>query len=100
MALVKVIRNGQITIPKKLRNALSIREGDLLEIELSKHGLYVQPKAVVDKKLAKDKFFRMVEEISKNSKQIDPEKLDSVIAEAVESAKSIRTQGRNAKADD
>ena len=33
MHIVKVTRNGKITIPKEIRNTLNIKEGDLLEIK-------------------------------------------------------------------
>ena len=32
--LVKVTRRGQVTIPKSIREALGIREGDLIEVSL------------------------------------------------------------------
>ena len=32
--LVKVTRRGQVTIPKNIREALGIREGDLVEVSL------------------------------------------------------------------
>ena len=41
MPLVKVIRNGQITIPKVLRAALGIEDGDLLEVKLTKAGMSI-----------------------------------------------------------
>ncbi len=34
MSIVKVTRKGQITLPKEIRDKLSIREGDYLEITL------------------------------------------------------------------
>ena len=52
MPLVKVIRHGQITIPKELRRALNIKEGDYLEVDLSGSGMVIKPKAVMDKELA------------------------------------------------
>ncbi|MCD6369490.1 MAG: AbrB/MazE/SpoVT family DNA-binding domain-containing protein [Thermoproteales archaeon] len=33
MKIVKVTRKGQVTIPKKLRKVLNIKEGDLLRVE-------------------------------------------------------------------
>lgn len=33
--IVKVTRNGQITIPKKLREKFSIKKGDKLSVELT-----------------------------------------------------------------
>jgi AbrB family looped-hinge helix DNA binding protein len=58
MVLVKAIRNGQITIPKALRTALGIEEGDLLEIRLTKAGMAIKPKVAVDKELAQEILLR------------------------------------------
>lgn len=88
MPLVKVIRNGQITIPKELRKALGIREGDLLEITLNNAELRVTPKTPVDKEVAQDEFFRLVEKMRRNVKDVDPAKLDAAIEEAVRTAKA------------
>ena len=49
MPLVKVLRNGQITMPKGLRRVLRIKEGDILEVSLEKTGVLLKPKALVDK---------------------------------------------------
>lgn len=49
MPLVKVLRNGQITMPKELRRVLRIKEGDILEIRLEKSGVLLKPKVLVDK---------------------------------------------------
>ncbi|HOI93098.1 MAG TPA: AbrB/MazE/SpoVT family DNA-binding domain-containing protein [Syntrophobacter fumaroxidans] len=86
MPLVRVIRNGQITIPKKLRAALGIEEGDLLEVKLSQGGMTIKPKTAVDKELAKGRFFRMVEEIRESVKDADPREVDAALAEAVRAA--------------
>jgi AbrB family looped-hinge helix DNA binding protein len=34
MELAKVSSKGQVTIPKKVRNALGIRQGDILRLEV------------------------------------------------------------------
>jgi AbrB family looped-hinge helix DNA binding protein len=49
MSVVKVLRHGQITLPKSLRNVLDIKEGDILEIELERSHLIVKTKMLVDK---------------------------------------------------
>jgi AbrB family looped-hinge helix DNA binding protein len=43
MALVKVLRNGQITVPKGVRKVLGIKEGDVLEVALGKTGVVLKP---------------------------------------------------------
>jgi len=42
MQAVKVLPKGQITIPKEVREALSIREGDTLVIEASPDGVILK----------------------------------------------------------
>lgn len=49
MPLVKVLRNGQVTLPKGVRKVLGIREGDVLEVALGKTGVVLKPKVLIDK---------------------------------------------------
>jgi AbrB family looped-hinge helix DNA binding protein len=97
MPLVKVIRNGQITIPKELRAVLGIEEGDLLEVKLSKGGMTIKPKTAVDKDLAKGRFFNMVEQIRESLKDADPQEVDAALAEAVQAAKKATTKKMKAQ---
>ena len=49
MPFVKVLRHGQVTLPKEFREVLHINEGQILEAELNKSGvLFKAPKALVD----------------------------------------------------
>jgi AbrB family looped-hinge helix DNA binding protein len=52
MTVVKVLRHGQITLPKSLREVLDIKEGDILEIELEESCLVLRTKMLVDKTAA------------------------------------------------
>jgi AbrB family looped-hinge helix DNA binding protein len=49
MALVKVLRHGQVTLPKEFRDILGINEGDLMEAELEDNRILFRPKIVMDK---------------------------------------------------
>jgi AbrB family looped-hinge helix DNA binding protein len=49
MTVVKVLRHGQITLPKNFREVLDIKEGDILEIELEQSCLVLKAKMLVDK---------------------------------------------------
>ncbi len=49
MPLVHVKKNYQITIPSRLRNALKIKEGDLMEAEIEGESIMLRPKSVVDR---------------------------------------------------
>ena len=48
MPFVKVLRHGQITLPKKYREALGIDEGQILEVELKESMVILKPKAFVE----------------------------------------------------
>lgn len=51
MPAVKVGVSRQVAIPKKIHEALHLRAGDYLEIELLNGTLVLTPKALVDKHL-------------------------------------------------
>ncbi len=98
MPLVKVIRNGQITIPKGLRATLGIQEGDFLEIKLKGRQMVVIPKVAIDKELAREKFFRVVNEIRASVKDADPEEIAKEIDEAVQTARKAAAKKIKARA--
>ena len=49
LALVRMIRGGQITLPVEARKALQLKEGDYLEAELTEKGVLLKPVAVTDR---------------------------------------------------
>ena len=52
MRLVKILRHGQITLPKEIRKILGVEEGDLLELGLENAKVFLKPKVLVDKESA------------------------------------------------
>jgi AbrB family looped-hinge helix DNA binding protein len=49
MALVRVKRAGQVTLPADLRKQFHLEEGDYLEAEAVEHGILFRPVSVVDR---------------------------------------------------
>ncbi|MBI2560761.1 MAG: AbrB/MazE/SpoVT family DNA-binding domain-containing protein [Planctomycetes bacterium] len=49
MSFIKVLRHGQITLPKEYRKALGIDEGQILKAELEKSRVILKPIAFVEK---------------------------------------------------
>ena len=49
MPIVKVVRNGQITLPKEFRDALGIDEGQILEAEIKNSRIILKPLAFVER---------------------------------------------------
>ena len=52
MALMRVRRLAQLTLPAEVRRALNVQEGDYLEAEIVKEGVLLKPVAVVERKRA------------------------------------------------
>jgi antitoxin MazE len=48
----KVTRNGQITLPKSVREKLGVYEGDIVEIEIVGENAVLVPQKLVDKSQA------------------------------------------------
>lgn len=51
MELVKVLRNGQLTLPKKLRLLLGLSEGVMLEVSLTHEGVLLKPVETTPRKV-------------------------------------------------
>ena len=92
MSLVKVIRNGQITLPAEARKALRLKEGDDLEAQVVEGEVRLKPAAVVDREAA----WKRVMEIVNQDKWIgpeprpDPEEEERWIFEAMEEFRDRR----------
>lgn len=69
MALVKVARQGAVTLPAEARRALGIKEGDYLEAEVVDGELRLKPVAVVDRKAA----WRRIREAQASVRYLGPE---------------------------
>lgn len=48
MPLVRVTRNFQVSIPKQIREALRLEEGDLIEVEARDGEIVMVPKKLID----------------------------------------------------
>jgi AbrB family looped-hinge helix DNA binding protein len=89
--LVKVVRNGQITLPKEVRRILGIEEGDFLEVSYNDDcQIKIKPKAVVDRELAKGRFFKLVGKIQSKTKNIDAKIVEREIDEAIREARKTK----------
>jgi AbrB family looped-hinge helix DNA binding protein len=53
MALVRLKRAAQITLPAELRKQFHLEEGDYLEIEAVKEGILLRPVSVLDPQQAR-----------------------------------------------
>lgn len=69
MALVKLLRDGLLTVPAAARRELRLNEGDLLEAKVVDGTLTLRPVAVVDRRAA----WRQVREAQASVRYVGPE---------------------------
>jgi AbrB family looped-hinge helix DNA binding protein len=63
MALVKVKRFAQVTLPPDLRKRFNLTEGDYLEAEAVKEGILLKPVTVIERGRAWDKVFAAMKSV-------------------------------------
>jgi len=52
MPTVKIGQSRQVVIPKKIHDALKLKPGDILDVELRTGEVVFTPKALIDRRLA------------------------------------------------
>ena len=94
MALIKVLRAGQVTLPAEARKALALEEGDYLEAEVVEGALRLKPVSGVERKKAWATLNAILAEPKWRGPGPEPSE-DEVMEEAVEAIHAYRAQ--NAK---
>jgi AbrB family looped-hinge helix DNA binding protein len=88
MPFVKVLRGGQITMPKELREVLEIKEGDILEVQMEKNKVVLKPKVLVDKDQAWAKLRQVMAKVGKRHGEISGKELGRDVLEAIKTVRS------------
>jgi AbrB family looped-hinge helix DNA binding protein len=69
MALMRVRRMAQLTLPAEVRRALNVQEGDYLEARIVKDGVLLKPVAVVERERA----WQRIQEIKARVRDLKPD---------------------------
>lgn len=88
MSLVKVSAHGQITIPKKLRDALDLKGGDVAEVEAHEGKLVVTPRRVIRNK-AWEGLLAVMDKVHTQNSGVSEEE---VVKEALKAVKELRAE--------
>jgi AbrB family looped-hinge helix DNA binding protein len=88
MPFVKVLRGGQITMPKELREVLEIKEGDILEVQMEKNKVVLKPKVLVDKSKAWERLSQIVAKVGKRHGKVSEKEVDNDVLEAIRAVRS------------
>ena len=94
MPLVRVIRHGQITIPKKIRINLGIKEGDILEVDYDGTAMAIKPKNVIDRPNPEN-LVKMMQKIREGD-NIDTENLGREVRKTIDVVKKKYPQHQRA----
>jgi AbrB family looped-hinge helix DNA binding protein len=89
MPWARVLRSGQVTFPKEVRQSLNLKEGDIVDFQIKGSEVVIRPKVMVDK--GKAEVWKMLDEMHEKMKDEDPQKIGTLIDEAVKEAKKQRT---------
>ncbi len=88
MPFVKVLRGGQITMPKELRKVLEIKEGDILEVQMEKNKVVLKPKILVDKAQAWERLNQVMAKVGKRHHKTSEREVESDVLEAIKTVRS------------
>ena len=97
MALVRMLRGGQVTLPAGARKALKLNEGDYLDLSVTDGTVTLKPVAVIDRAEAD----RQLGAILSRVKYIGPEpppsedEMMDIAAEEVRSVRSAHAKSRS-----
>ncbi len=88
MPWARVLRSGQVTFPKEVRESLNLKEGDIVDFEIKGSVVVIRPKIMIDK--GKAEVWKMFDEMHERMKDEDPEKMERLIDEAVKETRKQR----------
>ena len=92
MPFARVLRKGQMTLPKKVRDVLKISEGDVVDFEISGSTVIMKPKVLVEKE--ESALFANMRRMHEKMGDVDPAIIEKAIEEAI---RDVRKQGHGKK---
>lgn len=90
MALVRMLRGGQVTLPAEARKALNIKEGDYLELEVTGGSVALKPVTVIDRAEADRQLDRILSRVKYTGPKPRPSE-DKVMDMVADEIRALRT---------
>jgi len=95
MPVIKILRNGQLTLPAKFRETLELKQGDLLNAGLEEDKIILKPVTTIERKKVKEKtrerFFKLIDKTWDKNKDTDPKEVERIVNEAIEEVRREET---------
>ena len=83
MQTVRFLEHGQVTIPKKFRDALGVKKGDLAEASMEGDKIVITPVRLTKEKAWKE-LFAIMDEVHKKNKGVSEEQVTCDVLKAIE----------------
>ena len=91
MALVRMLRGGQVTLPAEARKALKLSEGDYLDLEVQGGTLTLKPVTVIDRADADRQLDKILSRVTHIGSEPEPSE-DEVMDVVVDEIRAVRTK--------
>ena len=98
MALLKILRSSQITLPAELRRQVGLSEGDYLEAQAVKEGILLKPVSVVDRQKAGQALVSLLSRVhaKQPARKLSPSAQEEWIAQEVKAFRKDKRAKRHA----
>jgi AbrB family looped-hinge helix DNA binding protein len=96
MALLKLKRHAQVTIPAELRKQFNLEEGDYLEAEVTHAGILLKPVSVVQREQTWDRVIEVMDNVHAKQPHSDqsPQEQEEEIATIIKSSRRKHAKRR------
>jgi len=98
MALLKILRSSQITLPAELRQQFGLAEGDYLEAQAVKEGILLKPVSVVERQKAGKALLKLLDRVHAKQpiSKLSDEEQEQLIVKEVKAFRKEKQQRRHA----
>ncbi len=98
MALLKILRSSQITLPAELRRRFGLTEGDYLEAQAVEEGILLKPVSVVDRQKAGQALLSLLDRVhaEQPARKLSPAAQEEWIAQEVKAFRKDKRAKRHA----
>lgn len=87
---VRIQEKGQVTIPRKIREKLKLKRGDLVIFVETKDGVLVKPASVVSDDTLRKEVAAAVRSVREQFKEYSAEEIDALVEAALREARGNR----------
>lgn len=95
MPHARVLRKGQLTLPKKVRDTLNVKEGDIIDFEIDGSVVTIKPQVLVEKK--EGALLASLRRMQEKVGDVGPDEMSALIEEAIREVRRDK-RGKGGKA--